>query len=116
MGSASVIAIIGFGATVFMLWVLVALLCERAPRSRYSDALLDPQRKEALHVLSVASNHAHLRDLRSRDDRVELLENQNHENGEYDSALTALDVCIISGRVGARSVHSNRSVRWERGF
>ncbi|MGB8989238.1 MAG: hypothetical protein WCC37_21740, partial [Candidatus Sulfotelmatobacter sp.] len=114
MGAASVIAIIGFGATVFMLRVLVALLCERAPRSRYPDALLDSQRKEALHVLSGASNRTLLGDLRSsRDDRVDLLENQNHEKGEYDSGLTALDVCIISGRFGARSVHPNRSVRWE---
>jgi hypothetical protein len=110
MGTASVIAIIGFAATVFMLWVLVALLCERVPRSRYSDAHVEPQRKEALHVLSVASNRTHVRDLRSySNDRVELLENHNHEKGEYGSGLTAFDVCTVSGKFGWRAVRTKHS-------
>ena len=117
MGTASVIAAIGFGATVFMLRVLVALLCEGVPWFRYGDALVELQRKEALQVLSVVSDHTHLRDLRSSrsDDCVELLENQNHEKGEYGSGLTALDVGIISGKFGGRTVRAKHSgVRWER--
>ncbi|MGB8581308.1 MAG: hypothetical protein WCD47_10840 [Candidatus Sulfotelmatobacter sp.] len=118
MATASVIAAIGFGGTVFMLWVLIALLREGVPWSRYEDALVEPRRKEALQV-SVVSDRMHLPDLRSSrsDDRVELSENQNHEKGEHGSGLTAVDVGIISGKFGGRPVRAKYSgIRWEPGL
>jgi hypothetical protein len=86
MGTASVVAAIGFGATVFMLWVLVALLLDGALWSRYLVARVarKPQpRKVVLQVVSVASDGVGSREVGSNrcGDRVELLENQNHEKG-----------------------------------
>ncbi|MGC2060346.1 MAG: hypothetical protein WA653_18925 [Candidatus Sulfotelmatobacter sp.] len=118
MGAASVIATIGFGATVFMLRVLVALLCERVSWSRDRNALVEPpRRKDALQILNAVSDRTLLRDLRSirSDDCGELLEKQNHEKGEYESGLTALNIGIISGKFGGRAVRAKHGgVRWER--
>jgi hypothetical protein len=121
MAAASVIAAIGFGATVFMLWVLIALLRDGVRWSRYQVARVAryPQpRKEVLQILSVTSDGTHLRQVGSNrsDDRVELLENQNHEKGEYGSGLCALGVCTMSGKFGWRAVYPKYSVRRERGF
>ncbi|MFZ1929841.1 MAG: hypothetical protein WAU50_11940 [Candidatus Sulfotelmatobacter sp.] len=122
MGTASVIAAIGFGGTVFMLWVLIALLGEEAPTFRYSVALVEQettQGNEGLQLLSVAFDDTSLwKGAKNRsDDYVELLENKNHEKGVCDSGFTALDVCNVSGRFSRRPVHPKYSfVRWERGL
>ncbi|MGA7376753.1 MAG: hypothetical protein WBW36_10425 [Candidatus Sulfotelmatobacter sp.] len=122
MGTASVIAAIGFGGTVFMLWVLIALLGEEAPTFRYSVALVAQEpahRNEGLQLVSVAFDDRYLWEAaRNRsDDCVELLENINHEKGVCDSGLSALDVCNVSGRFCRRPVHPKYSfVRWERGL
>jgi hypothetical protein len=122
MGTASVIAAIGFGGTVFMLWVLIALLREGAPTFRYSFTLAAPEttrKNEGLQLLSVAFEDTSLWEgTKNRsDDYVELLENKNHEKGVCDSGLTALDVCNVSGRFGRRPVRAKYSiVRWERGL
>ncbi len=63
MGTASVIAAIDFGGTVFMLWVLIALLGEEAPTFRYSVALVAQEpthRNEGLQLVSVAFDDRYL--------------------------------------------------------
>ncbi|MGC2822540.1 MAG: hypothetical protein WA198_22800 [Candidatus Sulfotelmatobacter sp.] len=118
MGTASVTAAIGFGGTVLMLWVLIALLREEAPTFRHSVTLV-AQRNEGLQLFSVAFDDTSLWEVaKSRsDDYAELLENKNHEKGVCDSGLTALDVCNVSGRFSRRPVHPKYSfVRWERGL
>jgi hypothetical protein len=122
MGAASVIAIIGFGGTVFMLWVLIALLREETltfhPLTLAAREPADSkERPQRLLSVPFDDTYAWKMGRNCNDDRVELLENQNHEMGEYDSGLTALDVCIISGKFGRRPVHTRRSsIRWERGL
>jgi hypothetical protein len=109
MGTASVVAAIGFGAAVFMLGFLIALLREGAPSVRYwvARALRKPQR-EGVQVLSAAFDGCGAgREL--SDGRVELLENENHEKEKSGSGLIALDVRTISGGVGWRAIHSKRS-------
>lgn len=120
MESGSLIATIGFGATVFMLWFLGALLHDGVRWSRYRVArsVRKPRRRKKIwQDLSLVSPGAHLREVRSNRpvDRVELLENENHEKGEYGSGLSALDIGIISGKFGGRTVNAKYSgVRWER--
>jgi hypothetical protein len=120
MGAASLIAAIGFGATAFMLWVLAALLRDGVRWSDYRVVRVarnTRSREETRRGLSLASDGAHLPEARSnrRGHRVELLENQNHGKSEYDSGLTALDVCSISGKFSWRAVRAKYSgVRWER--
>jgi hypothetical protein len=120
MGTASEIAIIGFGGTVFMLWVLIALWREETPTFHSLTLAEGAESKERpQRLLSVPFDDTYVwkAGRNCSDDRVELLENQNHEMGEYDSGLTALDVCIISGSFGRRPIHPRRSsVRWERGL
>jgi hypothetical protein len=112
MGAASVVAAIGFGGAVFMLWFLLALLREGAPS--VCCWVVPVRRKpprEAFQVLSIAyeggdccetgTNRSEL--------RVELLENENREKGKYGSSPITLDGRIISGRLGRRAIHPKHS-------
>jgi hypothetical protein len=108
MGTASVVAAIGFGAAVFMLGFLIALLREGASSVRYwvVPVFGKPQRA-GVQVLNVAYDGDAGRE--PGDGRVELLENENHEKEKSGSGLIALDVRTISGGVGWRAIHSKRS-------
>jgi hypothetical protein len=118
MDAASVVAAIGFGGAMFMLWFLIVLLREqvRSVRPRTASA----QRKlriRHLRVLRIAYDCGTRLETRSNgsDCAVELLENQHHEKGEYGSA--DLNVCISFGTLGWRTVHpKHRFVRREREF
>jgi hypothetical protein len=119
MEAASLIATIGFGAKLFMLWFLGSPLRagDSWSRCRVARARKLRPRREILPVFSIALDRMRLREEGSShsDDRLELLENQNHEKGEYDSGLAALDACVITGKLRGRSVRAkyNRA-RWER--
>jgi hypothetical protein len=119
MGTASVVAAIGFGGAVFMLGFLIALLREGASSVRYwvVPVLRKPQRK-GFQILSGAyddDGRGAGREL--GDGRVELSENENHDQEKSGSGLITLDVRTISGGVGWSAIHPKRSfVLRERGL
>jgi hypothetical protein len=109
MGTASVVAAIGFGAAVFMLGFLIALLREGAPSVRYwvAPVLRKPQR-EGVQVLRAAyDGRGAGRELSNGG--VKLSENENHDQKKNGSGLITLDVRAVSRGVGWRAIHSKRS-------
>jgi hypothetical protein len=120
MDAASVVAAIGFGGVIFMVWFLIALLREHVLSVRRPVA--PAQRKpriQHLQVLRIAYDDGACLEARSNgsDCAVELLEKQHHEKGEHGSGLTALDICIIPGKLGWSAVRPKHSfVRREREF
>jgi hypothetical protein len=86
-----------------MLWFLFALLREGAPSTSYLAVPVLRQRRGAFQVLdleceSEGCNH-----------RVNLLENQNHEQGKFDSGLITLDVRTSFGGMGWRPIQFQRN-------
>jgi hypothetical protein len=111
MDAAWVVAAIGVGGAMFMLWFLSALLREGALSFRNWAA---PKRQGLQRELQIK----HLQLLRIAYDggvclqagsngsygAVELSENENHEKDE-DSALITLDVRVVSGKRSWRTIH-----------
>jgi hypothetical protein len=107
MGTASVVAAIGFGAAVFMLGFLIALLREGPSSVRYwvVPVLRKPQREGALSVTYDGRGAG----CKLRVDRVKLSENENHDQKKSGSGLIIFDVRTISGGMGWRAIYSKRS-------
>lgn len=112
MGTASVVAAIGFAAVVFMLRFLIALLREAPPAVCYwvVPVRQNPERT----VLQCWSGNYVDDDCRQEawkrgHDRVELLENENHEKEWRGSSPIAFDVRTIPGRLGWRAIDPKRA-------
>jgi hypothetical protein len=111
MDAAWVVAGIGVGGAMFMLWFLSALLREGAPSVRDWAA---PKRQglqrelqiKHLQFLRIAYDGGVCLQARSNGSygAVELSENENHEKGEH-SGLITLDVRVTSGKRSWRTVH-----------
>jgi hypothetical protein len=111
MGAPAIVAAIGVGAAVFMLWFLFALLREGAPSVSYWAVPVLRKKRETFRILDARyedRSFCETTDGRS-DYRVNLLENQNHEKRKFGSGLITLDVRTISGRLGWRAIQSQRN-------
>ena len=107
MWAAWIVAAIALAGAAFMLRVLIAFLCERAPSVCY---LAVPARTEALREVVGAWSDDYVED----DSRTaeckcgeyyeELLENGNYAKKECSSGLIALDVRPVSRGLGWRSI------------
>lgn len=104
-----VAAIASMGAS-FMLWFLIGLLRESAPSTCYWIVPIRCEmERESDHELSGSvKNGDHRPEYEPSDYYVELLENQIHAK-HGASGLIALDVRIIPGRVGWRSIQSGHA-------
>ena len=111
MGAASVVAAVGFCGAGFMLWFLVALLREGAPSVCYWVVPVRRKEREALHMLRVryAGGDCCGTACTASKYRVDLLENENHEKGKAGSSFITLGVRTTSGRLGWRTIQSQRS-------
>lgn len=106
MGIASVVAAIGFGAAVFMLGFLIALLREGASVRYWVEPVLAKPPREGL-LSGAYDGRGAGREL--SEGRAKLSENENHDQEKSGSGLITLDVRTISGGVGWRAIHSKRS-------
>ncbi|MFZ0321841.1 MAG: hypothetical protein WAL56_22140 [Candidatus Sulfotelmatobacter sp.] len=109
MGTAAIVATIGLGAALFMLWFLFALLREGPPSVCYWSVPVGWKARETLQVWSVRHEDDSQNGLRLSDGRADLLENQNHAEYKYDSGLILLDVRTISGELGWRAIRPRRN-------
>jgi hypothetical protein len=113
MGTASVVAAIGFGAAAFMLRFLMALLREGAPSVCYR--VVPVRRKlekgedlEALSRIYVGESCRATEANPSARYRG-VLEKENHDEGRYGQGLIAIDVRDISGRAGWRAISAKHN-------
>jgi hypothetical protein len=113
LGTASVVAAIGFGAAVFMLGFLIALLREGAPSVFYRVVPTGGRSKKQKDLEGLRRIYGNENCCATESDRSEryrqLLENLHHEKGTSGSGLITLDVRTISGGVGWRAIHPKRS-------
>jgi|SRR5579863_94514 len=111
MSAAAIVAGIGIGAAVFMLWFLFALLREGALSVSYWAVPVLREKRETFQMLDIryeGGSFCETADGRC-DYRVNLLENQNHEKGKFGSGLITFDVHTISGQSGWRAIQSQRN-------
>jgi len=110
MGTALVVAAIGFGAAVFMLGFLIALLGEGAPSVCYwALPVRGDSEKEGHHAVLCGiylDEDCRATESGRGDNCLELLENENHEKEKRAAGLITFDVRHVSGWPGWRSIRA----------